>query len=248
MDSKCKYWMLLLTLLCVISLGFSLFRVFPCEVGNETFLGIVLSAVGIIVTLVMGYQIFSVVEFRGELQKQKEENIKLAHDNAKLQQMIRNQMGALDKQKGRIEEGLNMCFSYINYFSGQDVCTAFGAFVPMLDALYYSLDSDDDGIDDIFSNLRLFVGKIQTQSFAIPGGCGDVHGKYIITEPQHPFYNRTIDEYMNSRLNPVKNIDDKIRNHKNYKFIKVSYEDIMALFNEKVSKIILDPQNLSFSR
>lgn len=50
MDSKCKYWMLLLTLLCVISLGFSLFRVFPCEVGNETFLGIVLSAVGIIVT------------------------------------------------------------------------------------------------------------------------------------------------------------------------------------------------------
>ena len=137
-------------------------------------------------------------------QKQKEENIKLAHDNAKLQQMIRNQMGALDKQKGRIEEGLNMCFSYINYFSGQDVCTAFGAFVPMLDALYYSLDSDEDGIDNIFSNLRLFVSKIQTQSFAIPGGCGDVHGKYIITEPQHPFYNRTIDEYMNSRLKPVK--------------------------------------------
>jgi cell shape-determining protein MreC len=116
MDSKCKYWMLLLTLLCVISLGFSLFRVFPCEVGNETFLGIVLSAVGIIVTLVMGYQIFSVVEFRGELQKQKEENIKLAHDNAKLQQMIRNQMGALDKQKGRIEEGLNMCFSYGRFY------------------------------------------------------------------------------------------------------------------------------------
>ena len=160
MDSKCKYWMLLLTLLCVISLG----------------------------------------------------------------------------------------FSYINYFSGQDVCTAFGAFVPMLDALYYSLDSDEDGIDDIFSTLRLFVSKIQTQSFAMPGGYGDVHGKYIITDPQHPFYNRTIDEYMNSRLKPVKTIDDKIRNHKNYKFIKVSYEGIMALFNEKVSKIILDPQNLSFSR
>lgn len=58
------------TVVCHI-VGFSLFRVFPCEVGNETFLGIVLSAVGIIVTLVMGYQIFSVVEFRGELQKQK---------------------------------------------------------------------------------------------------------------------------------------------------------------------------------
>lgn len=131
MDSKCKYWMLLLTLLCVISLSFSLFRVFPCEVGNETFLGIVLSAVGIIVTLVMGYQIFM---------------------------------------------------------------------------------------------------------------------ESIITDPQHPFYNRTIDEYMNSRLKPVKTIDDKIRNHKNYKFIKVSYEDIMALFNEKVAKIIQNPQNLSFLR
>lgn len=61
MDSKCKYWMLLLTMLCVISLGFSLFRVFPCEVGNETFLGIVLSAVGIIVTLVMGYHRYLVL-------------------------------------------------------------------------------------------------------------------------------------------------------------------------------------------
>ena len=114
--------------------------------------------------------------------------------------------------------------------------------------MYYSLDSDEESIDDVFSSLRLFVSKIQTQSFAIPGGCSDVHGRYIITEPQHPFYKRTIDEYMDSRLKPVKVIDDKIRSHKNYKFIKVSYEDIMALFNEKVAKIIQNPQNLSFSR
>lgn len=117
----------------------------------------------------MGYQIFSVVEFRGELQKQKEENIKLAQDNAKLQQMIRNQMGALDKQKGRIEEGLNMCFLILIIF-GSRCLYCFGAFVPMLDALYYSLDSDEDGIDDIFSTLRLFVSKIQTQSLQYQEG------------------------------------------------------------------------------
>ena len=248
MDSKCKYWMMLLTLLCVISLGFSLFRGLSFINGNDAFLGIVFSAISVIVTLVMGYQIFSVVEFRGELQKQKDKNVKLSHDNMKLQDVIEKQMQVLDKQKGRIEEGLNMCFSYINYFSGQDIVTAFGAFVPMLDALYYALDSDEDSISNIFSNLRLFVSKIQTQSFAIPGGGGNVHGKYIITEPQHPFYNRTINEYMDSCLKPVKTIDDKNRNHKNYKFIKVLYEDIMASFNEKVEKVIQDPQNLTFSR
>lgn len=37
MDSKCKYWMLLLTLLCVISLGFSLFRVFPMKLAMRRF-------------------------------------------------------------------------------------------------------------------------------------------------------------------------------------------------------------------
>ncbi len=119
----------------------------------------------------------------------------------------------------------------------------------MLDALYYSLDSDEDGIDEYILYLTGYLlAKSKHNLLQCQGGYGDVHGKYIITDPQHPFYNRTIDEYMNSRLKPVKTIDDKIRNHKNYKFIKVSYEDIMALFNEKVAKIIQDLQNLSFSR
>lgn len=73
MDSKCKYWMLLLTLLCVISLGFSLFRVFPCEVGNETFLGIVLSAVGIIVILLwdIRYLVLLILEVNFKSKKKK---------------------------------------------------------------------------------------------------------------------------------------------------------------------------------
>lgn len=139
MSSKYKYWMLLLALLCVVSIVFSVLRVTPCEIENDAFLGIVVSVMGIIVTLVMGYQIFSVVEFRGELQKQKEENQRLAKDNACLQLSVEEQLQVIAKQKSRIEEGINMCFSYINYLSGQDIVTAYRAFVPMLNALYYSM-------------------------------------------------------------------------------------------------------------
>lgn len=114
MSSKYKYWMLLLTLLCVVSVIFSILRVVPCEIGNDTFLGTIVTLMSIVVTLVIGYQIFSVVEFRGELQRQKGENQKLSKDNACLQQIVGEQLQKINKQKSRIEEGLNMCFCFIN--------------------------------------------------------------------------------------------------------------------------------------
>lgn len=114
MSSKYKYWMLLLTLLCVVSVIFSILRVVPCEIGNDTFLGTIVTLMSIVVTLVIGYQIFSVVEFRGELQRQKGENQKLSKDNACLQQIVGEQLQKINKQKSRIEEGLNMCFCIFN--------------------------------------------------------------------------------------------------------------------------------------
>lgn len=115
MSSKYKYWMLLLTLLCVVSVIFSILRVVPCEIGNDTFLGTIVTLMSIVVTLVIGYQIFSVVEFSGELQRQKGENQKLSKDNACLQQIVGEQLQKINKQKSRIEEGLNMCFCILNF-------------------------------------------------------------------------------------------------------------------------------------
>lgn len=37
MDSKCKYWMLLLTLLCVISLSFLYLECFPVKLAMRRF-------------------------------------------------------------------------------------------------------------------------------------------------------------------------------------------------------------------
>lgn len=147
MSSKYKYWMLLLTLLCVVSVIFSILRVVPCEIGNDTFLGTIVTLMSIVVTLVIGYQIFSVVEFRGELQRQKGENQKLSKDNACLQQIVGEQLQKINKQKSRIEEGLNMCFLLLNYLSGQDIVTAYRAFIPMLNALFYSMDSEKDDFE-----------------------------------------------------------------------------------------------------
>lgn len=223
MSNKCKYWMILLTLLCVVSLGFSLFRVIPCEVGNETFLGSVLSLVGIIVTLVMGYQIFSVVEFRGELQKQKEENQRIATDNVRLHQVIEAQLQKMSKQDARIEEGINMNTSFIAYMADDSVKTSFNALVPMLKALYYALESESDNIEEIFINLQHFIDKLQGLTFGITS-TQEYKGNCVVVESGHPYNLHPIREYIYYCISPIQKIEKMIEGHKNFFMINLLAE------------------------
>lgn len=243
MSSKYKYWMLLLTLLCVVSVIFSILRVVPCEIGNDTFLGTIVTLMSIVVTLVIGYQIFSVVEFRGELQRQKGENQKLSKDNACLQQIVGEQLQKINKQKSRIEEGLNMCFWILNYLSGQDIVTSYRAFIPMLNALFYSMDSEKDDFEDIFSSLRLFISNMQGLSFDIPGSVVIGEKTLVNANSGHPFNGRPVDEYLDYCLKPIREVDDKIRSHKRFKVMQFEYNTVMSMFYKKIEQVSKDPQN-----
>ena len=57
-------------IIAVISLGFSLFKIVPNSTySNDTFIGIIAAFIGISVTLLIGYQIFNVVEVREKIKK-----------------------------------------------------------------------------------------------------------------------------------------------------------------------------------
>ncbi len=240
MSNKCKYWMILLTLLCVVSLGFSLFRVYPCEVGNETFLGFVLSIVGVIVTLVMGYQIFSVVEFRGELQKQKEENQRVAADNIRLHQVIENQLQKMSKQDARIEESINMNMSFIAYFAGDSTKTSYNALVPMFKALYYALESESGNIEEIFINLQHYIDNLQGQTFGIKTTQA-YQGNYVVVESGHPYNLHPVREYINHCISPIQEIEKMIEGHKNFFMIKLEYNRQKTNFYSKIEQICQEP-------
>lgn len=60
---------LILFLLCAVAIGFSIARVVPCEITTETYIGILVTLLGVIVTVAIGYQIYNIVEFRDNLGK-----------------------------------------------------------------------------------------------------------------------------------------------------------------------------------
>ena len=68
------YWLTVITLICLLSLTLSVCSVIDYSFCADSFIGIVGTYIGIAVTLIIGYQIFNIIEFREELKVQKRAN------------------------------------------------------------------------------------------------------------------------------------------------------------------------------
>lgn len=131
----------------------------------------------------------------------------------------------------------------LNYLSGQDIVTAYRAFIPMLNALFYSMDSEKDDFEDIFSSLRLFISNMQGLSFDIPGSVVIGEKTLVNANSGHPFNGRPVDEYLDYCLKPIREVDDKIRSHKRFKVMQFEYNTVMSMFYKKIEQVSKDPQN-----
>lgn len=131
----------------------------------------------------------------------------------------------------------------LNYLSGQNIVTAYRAFIPMLNALFYSMDSEKDDFEDIFSSLRLFISNMQGLSFDIPGSVVIGEKTLVNANSGHPFNGRPVDEYLDYCLKPIREVDDKIRSHKRFKVMQFEYNTVMSMFYKKIEQVSKDPQN-----
>ena len=68
------YWLTIITIICLLSLTLSVCSVIDYTFLAESFIGVVGTYIGIAVTLIIGYQIFNIIEFRDELKVQKRAN------------------------------------------------------------------------------------------------------------------------------------------------------------------------------
>lgn len=75
------YWLTIITLICLLSLTLSICSVIDYSFHAESFIGIVGTYIGIAVTLIIGYQIFNIIEFREELKVQKQANDNIIEKN-----------------------------------------------------------------------------------------------------------------------------------------------------------------------
>ena len=67
----------------LLSLFFSLYKVIPCEITNDTYIGTIVTALSIVSTLVVDYQIINAVEIKRDLREQRAEKERERNKNIK---------------------------------------------------------------------------------------------------------------------------------------------------------------------
>ena len=234
------YWLTIITIICLLSLTLSVCSVIDYTFLAESFIGVVGTYIGIAVTLIIGYQIFNIIEFRDELKVQKQANDRIIENNAILQNKLKEQQNVISQYQSRLEESKNMLYSIFSY---KDESDSFRAFVSMHLALRYALDSESEYINDIFSNLRTFVDTLCGRSFGLYG-CMKQNGVFYINSPQHVFYMKTVKEYIDYCMTNVLEVDKRIKSHAAYNTIRFEYESIMKELMRKLEWIETNPCNV----
>ena len=118
-----KQWIinLILLLFSITAILFSLLKVTPFEVTNETYIGTIVSLLSLATAFVIGYQIYNAIEFRKEIEIQRKKYDNIIRRNEEIENKLK-------QQEYTMQEGFDIISSLIKYNSDQSflVCgTAF---------------------------------------------------------------------------------------------------------------------------
>ena len=228
----------------LLSLFFSWYKVIPYEITNDTYIGTIVTALSIIITLVIGYQIINAIEIRRDLREQRAENEKERNHYAKLIKDAEQKSLMLErkikKQENETLEGLNLLNALIVFNNGQDFVTCADAFAIMHKALQYSIETERTEYEWIFLYLRKFVSVMQVQAF---NASVSFHkdGKVTINVLGHPYYGKELKTMLGDYCKPIYEVDGIIRSNPNYMKIKMEYERVMRHFENRIQGILKDP-------
>lgn len=228
----------------LLSLFFSWYKVIPCEITNDTYIGTIVTTLSIAITLVIGYQIINVIEIRKDLREQRAENERERNHYAQLIKDAEQKSLVLErkikKQENETSEGLNLLNALIVFNNGQDFVTCADAFAIMHKALQYSIETERTEYEWIFLYLRKFVSVMQVQAFNASVSF-QKDGKITINVLGHPYYGKELKTMLDDYCKPIHEVDGIIRSNPNYMKIKMEYERVMMHFENRIQGILKDP-------
>ena len=241
---KQKIINLLFVIGILLSLFFSWYKVIPCEITNDTYIGTIVTALSIVITLVIGYQIINVIEIRKDLREQRAENEKERNHYAQLLNDVEQKSLILERrikeQENEASEGLNILHSLIIFNDGQDFVTCTDAFAIMHRALQYSIETDRTEYEWLFQYLRKFISVMQVQAFKASVSYHK-DGKITINVLGHPYYGKELKTMLNDYCKPIYEVDSIIRSNPNFIKIKLEYERVMRHFENRIQGMLKDP-------
>ncbi len=157
-----SFWFSLIALATsIIALCVFIFKVEPNSIVTiDTFIGVMATFIGILVTILVGYQIYNVFDMRRKLQEFKD-----------LQETLNVQKNELKSLESRHNEGIYILQARLCY---GDVEQKVEAFLKMHTAIQYSLSANhkEDGYKWLLDELyQYMIGVDSTTIFGGPSQC-----------------------------------------------------------------------------
>lgn len=241
MKQELKNIIIYVAIIALIILQFV--RVEPYIVwSSETYIGAFVTLMGVAVTFVIGYQILSTIDVKGELKEQRTNNDKLREEINKLTSENKEMTERIQALTSEAKENIAILDADRIITIAHFIPPYFDAFVKAHQALLSGLGYDSPNYAYIMDKMREYKWNIRTDTF----------GRNFINEPNKltfgdgVYKGRTLKDVVENDFMPViKETDEAIRSHKRFSCISHDYLKLMDSFYKRIDKCTSSyfPQN-----
>ena len=218
----------------IIAICIAIFRIEPFVVSEETYIGLIATLIGVSVTMLIGYQIYNVVEYKQELKKQVTEINELKKKTDEL-------FDTIVKKDYEVQEGFDVVNAFICHLNGGRE-NSIGSFLSLHHALLSALNANREDYSTIFSLMRRYITEIDWMNFAF--GLTQKGNDYFVNDPNSPYFNQSMLDVINQITCGLPKEKEEIQNHKNYCRIRLEYERVMGHYEKRVKSILSDPMKM----
>lgn len=206
----------------IISLGFSFIKITPYEVTSETYVGIMVTALGVIATLLIGYQVLNVFDVNRNIESL---NTKISEQS----NLYNDAINKLHLYENLLHSGLSMINANKEINNGNILA----AFYYNHRTLIFQLNTDIEDFKPIFREMRNLIANINISAFSF--------GAIYKLNSQNELVDENILSIINSYKELITEDENNIRKSSNFKIIKIEYERIMNHFYDRLNNIIKKP-------
>lgn len=216
----------------IAALVFSLLKITPFEISSETYIGIIVSALSIAATLIIGYQIYNTIEIKNKL---KQFDKKIRQQNIKYK-LILEKNTALEKelqiQNSLFQGGLDIINANFEQDKGNEKAALYFAH----HSLSFYLASNMNDFQPIFNIMRKNIATLSIQSFSF--------GRIIPTDNSGELIDPIIISDIIAYKDLILSDGEKIKGHPNFAQIKTEYERVINHFSQRINHILKHPNIL----
>lgn len=184
--------------------------------------------------MLIGYQIYNVVEYKQELKKQVTEINELKKKTDEL-------FDTIVKKDYEVQEGFDVVNAFICHLNGGRE-NSIGSFLSLHHALLSALNANREDYSTIFSLMRRYITEIDWMNFAF--GLTQKGNDYFVNDPNSPYFNQSMLDVINQITCDLPKEKEEIQNHKNYCRIRLEYERVMGHYEKRVKSILSDPMKM----